>query len=115
MATSRQRFVRRMARRPFYRTEACHVHGWIDCNFRLFIEKEWLCRLTLAVSTDDWSAATWLVPGACENGGNRDGLRRCPAWPVRDVPARGESTGQSGRGSAGRLGTANRAFAFAGD
>ena len=90
MATSRQRFVRRMARRPFYRTEVCHVHGWIDCNFRLFMEKEWLlCRLALAVPSVDWSTATWLVPGACEDGGKRDGLQqhacaRCPAWPVRD-------------------------------
>ena len=68
------------------------------------------------VSSDDWSTTTWLVPGACEDGGNRDSLRQhasagCPAWLVRDVPARGESAGQSGRGTAGRLGKANRAFA----
>ena len=118
MAMSRQRFVRRTARHPFYRTKACHVHGWIDCNFRLFIEKERLCRLALVVSSDDWSMTTWLVPGACEDGDNRDGLRqqacaRCPAWPVCDVPARGESAGQSGRGTIGRLGKANRVFAFA--
>ena len=30
-----------------------------------------------------------------------------PGMAVRDVPARGESTGQSGCGSAGRLGKAN--------
>ena len=117
MATSRQRFVQRTARRPFYRTEACHVHGWIDCNFRLFMKKERLCRLALVVSSDDWSTATWLMLRACEDGGNRDGLRqhacaRCPAWLVRDMPARGKSAGQSGRGTAGRLGNANRAFAF---
>ena len=82
------------------------------------MEKERLCKFALVVSSDDWSTATWLVPGACEDGGNRDGLRqhacaRCPAWPVRDVPARGKNAGQSGRDTAGRLGKANRAFAFA--
>ena len=27
------------------------------------MEKEQLCRLALVVSSDDWSTATWLVPG----------------------------------------------------
>ena len=77
-----------------------------------------MCRLALAVFSDDWSTATWLVPGECKDSGKRDGLRRhtcarCPAWPVRDVLARGESAGQSGCGTIGRLGKVNHAFAFA--
>jgi len=117
MAMSRQCFVQRTAWRPFYRTEACHVHGWIDCNFRLFMKKERLCKFALVVSSDDWSTATWLVLGACEDGGNRDDLwqhacTRCSAWPVRDMPTHGESAEQSGRGTTGRLGKANRAFAM---
>ena len=77
-----------------------------------------VCSLALTVSNVSWFAATWIIPGACKDSGKRNVLRQhacaqCPAWPVRDVPARGESTGQSGRGTAGRLGKANRAFAFA--
>ena len=77
-----------------------------------------VCSLALTVSNVSWFAATWIVVGACEDSGKRDGLWRhtcaqCPAWPVHDVPARGESAGQSGRGTASRLGKVNRAFAFA--
>ena len=53
VATSRRRFVRRMAQRPFHWTKACpynvlatvanrqrHVHSWIDYNLWWFTKKE---------------------------------------------------------------------------
>ena len=33
-----------------------------------------VCSLALTVSNVSWFAATWIVVGACEDSGKRDGL-----------------------------------------